>query len=168
VTSAVVLFASLARSTSVPLFGLVLVQLHLVRQLGDVDSSIHALLHIGLQHCAFYASGGSMSLATVDLSQSYNGLRSYQPAIVALLTFLSNFGLPLVWSLAEPLPGPLQHRIAFHCLALLALAVSATVMRAHLFVLTVFSPALLYRAVWSLGIPSIELLRSVVDVHAIV
>ena len=63
-TSAVVLFASLARSTSVPLFGLVLVQLHLVRQLGDVDSSIHALLHIGLQHCAFYASGGSMSLAT--------------------------------------------------------------------------------------------------------
>lgn len=115
---------------------------------------------------------GPLTSRRVDLSQAYNGLRSYRPAVVALLTLLSNFGLPLVWSLADPLPSSFGHRAAFHCLALLALASSATIMRAHLFVLTgpspmpcpltlaVFSPALLYRAVWSLGILSIELVRA--------
>lgn len=64
ISTATVVLASLAKSTSVPLFGLVLAQLQLTRRIGRLDPTTEALLHVGAQHCAFYASGGSMSLAT--------------------------------------------------------------------------------------------------------
>lgn len=91
---------------------------------------------------------------SVDLSQAYNGLSSYSFALVSLLTYFSNFSLPILHSLSlHTIPNPLRsltlrYLTPFHTLALTALALSATWFRYHLFSLTVFAPAVLYRVVW--------------------
>ncbi|MBW0513396.1 hypothetical protein O181_053111 [Austropuccinia psidii MF-1] len=56
-------------------------------------------LQLVIFKCSFFAFGGSNSLATVDLSNAYNGLSSYSVPIVAFLTFLSNFAGPIMASL---------------------------------------------------------------------
>lgn len=50
------------------------------------------------QHMAFFAMGNSNSLASIDLSNAYNGVTSYNVAVVGALTFLSNWAGPLFWS----------------------------------------------------------------------
>ena len=50
------------------------------------------------QHMAFFAMGNSNSLASIDLSNAYNGVSSYNIPIVGALTFLSNWAGPLFWS----------------------------------------------------------------------
>jgi ethanolaminephosphotransferase len=103
--------------------------------------------------------------SSIDLSQAYNGISSYDVRLVSLLTYLSNFAGPVFWSLAtlsllrlhpisssHHIPTCTSHFLyttAFHCLSLLTLAISATHFRRHLFTWTVFSPALLYKGVWS-------------------
>lgn len=89
-----------------------------------------------------------------DLSQAYNGLASYSLPLVTLLAFLSNFSGPVFLALSlrtlprALLPFILDYLSAFHTLALAMLALSATHFREHLFALTVFAPAVLYRAGW--------------------
>ena len=95
----------------------------------------------------------------MDLSQAYNGISSYDVRLVSLLTFLSNFAGPVVWSLATP--SLLRTRSAttrtthfylsttMHVWSLLTLAISATHFRHHLFTFTFFSPALLFQGFWN-------------------
>ena len=89
-----------------------------------------------------------------DLSQAYNGLRSFSLPLVTLLAFLSNFSGPIFLSLSlHTLPPVLRFFVldyltAFHVVALTVLAASATHFREHLFALSVFAPAVLYRAGW--------------------
>lgn len=56
-------------------------------------------------------------------------------------------------SSSNPTPTRTTHFLyttSFHSLSFLALTASATHFRRHLFVWTVFSPALLYKGVWGL------------------
>lgn len=50
------------------------------------------------QHMSFFAMGNSNSMASVDLSNAYNGVGSYNVALVGLLTFVGNWAGPLFWS----------------------------------------------------------------------
>lgn len=50
------------------------------------------------QQMAFFAMGNSNSLASIDLSNAYNGVSSYNVPIVGALTFFSNWAGPLFWS----------------------------------------------------------------------
>ncbi|GAA96169.1 uncharacterized protein L969DRAFT_91625 [Mixia osmundae IAM 14324] len=98
---------------------------------------------------SFFALGGSnSSLANVDLSSAYLGLNSYSPMLVSAMTFLSNYSLPVWWTLATSSP-PRSYDLptAFWSLATLSLCLSATVFREHLFVFSVFSPSLIFCAV---------------------
>jgi hypothetical protein len=114
-------------------------------------------------------------LPRIDLSMAYNGLSAYNFVLVGIQTFLSNFWGPILWSLARgtlllpalprrsespshsnntvnparPFATYLVYASAFHSVALAAIGISATVFRNHLFTWTVFSPAVLYKIVWS-------------------
>ncbi|KAK9366435.1 alkaline-phosphatase-like protein [Lipomyces kononenkoae] len=122
------------------------------------------------QHVSFFASGNSNSLATVDLSNAYNGVSEYSMILVGILTFVSNFSGPIFFSLS----GIVQLSIwkntakttrsvediftvdglslihAFHSMSLLAVMSACTVLRTHLFIWTVFSPKLMYTVGWFL------------------
>lgn len=62
--------------------------------------SILSISILILQHMSFFAMGNSNSLASIDLSNAYNGLESYNISIVAVLTFVGNWAGPLYWSAA--------------------------------------------------------------------
>ncbi|KAK9241079.1 alkaline-phosphatase-like protein [Lipomyces kononenkoae] len=120
------------------------------------------------QRVSFFASGNSNSLATVDLSNAYNGVSEYNMIPVGILTFVSNFSGPIFFSLS----GLVQLSIwkntskttrsvediftfdglslihAFHSMSLLAAMGACMVLRTHLFIWTVFSPKLLYTVGW--------------------
>ncbi|KAJ8294551.1 GPI ethanolamine phosphate transferase 2 [Rhodotorula toruloides] len=151
------LLVSLTRPANVPLICAFWIQHEAVSRLArraDASPAQLAFLVAAFQATGFFGLGGSNSLASVDLSQAYNGLSSYSFALVSLLTYFSNFSLPILHSLSlHTIPNPLRsltlrYLTPFHTLALTALALSATWFRYHLFSLTVFAPAVLYRVVW--------------------
>lgn len=129
---------------------------------------------ICLQNLSFLSMGNTNLIATVDLSNAYNGCNSYNIYIVGLLTIISTFAGPIFWSLslaqmlydqklAEYNTRTLnRHEIAeifqkkntssllFYAISGLILAISCFTLRFHLFIWTVFSPKVLYFASWSL------------------
>ncbi|SGY79513.1 BQ5605_C008g05153 [Microbotryum silenes-dioicae] len=140
---------TVSRPANLFLFPILWLQYFLLSNLnfGPVISSFLILL---LQRVAFFAFGGSNSLATIDLSNAYTGLRSYSVLPVSLLTYASNFAGPIFFSTSSLLPhSTLPYTTTFHSLSLLALCASATHFRQHLFTWTVFSPAVCYQIVWS-------------------
>lgn len=144
-----------------------------------IDNHIICITFITLclQNLTFFSMGNTNSLATVDLSNAYNGVKNYDVLVVGLLTFISNFAGPIFWSLsslqlifepsvtsfrgASPTDLTTYPRLKYRIfltksmLALLFYTISATNLvascinlRFHLFVWTVFSPKLLYFASW--------------------
>lgn len=59
--------------------------------------AIYTISILIFQHMAFFAMGNSNSLASVDLSNAYNGVSSYNIPVVGALTFISNWAGPLYW-----------------------------------------------------------------------
>ncbi|KAH9825208.1 alkaline-phosphatase-like protein [Melampsora americana] len=132
----------------------------------DVDryeALILAWVQLAFIKCTFFAFGGSNSLATVDLSNAYNGITSYSLPIVTILTFLSNFAGPICISLGCTLLRPYDqkqvfsskaqmirvHLSAYQSIYLFIICLIGTAFSEHLFVYTVFSPAVLYGFVWT-------------------
>lgn len=145
-TSFELLLVMQTRPSNIPLLG-VCVAVCYILDAARVDQNSKRFFYFAMQHSVFFASGGSNSVATVDLSQAYNGVSSYSIPIVALLTYLSNFSGPLYCSFASPRGG----RVLTDCwysFATLGVALSCLVLRQHLFIWTVFSPKLLYNAAW--------------------
>ncbi|GAA6063504.1 hypothetical protein JCM10212_004766 [Sporobolomyces blumeae] len=157
---------SLTRQANVPLFSILWLHRDALDRLASSTSPlVFALTFIAFQSASFFALGGSNSLATVDLSQAYNGLSSYSFPLVTLLTYLSNFSGPLFFAVSSRLslssdipPSPPSrapttarqsiYTTTFFALSLTTMALSATHFRYHLFAFTVFSPAVLYKGVW--------------------
>ncbi|GAA5962537.1 hypothetical protein JCM3765_003721 [Sporobolomyces pararoseus] len=155
------LLMSITRATNIPLFLLFWVQHFALVQVSPSLSRLSfAFLSVALQFCSFFALGGSNSLATVDLSQAYNGLKSYSFPLVTLLTYLSNFSGPIFLSLSSRFLLPNNHSSTSHTiytttfftLSLTTLAISAVHFRYHLFAFTVFSPAVLYKGIWWIAV----------------
>lgn len=139
--------------------------------------AITALI-ICIQNLAFFSIGNTNLLATVDLSNAYNGVKSYDVVLVGFLTFISNFAVTIYWSFAslqlifEPTFIFLRDfenfsiflkkfkwkilllksylLLLFYSLAAINLVGSCINLRFHLFIWTVFSPKLLYFASWFL------------------
>lgn len=129
-----------------------------------------------MQNLSFFSIGGTNLLATVDLSNAYNGVGSYNVFLVGILTFVSNFATPIYWSLsslqfifekeavqlkfsAKPSISLARLRfpillvksmisLLFYCVFGTFLVLSCINLRFHLFIWTVFSPKLLYFGVW--------------------
>lgn len=137
-----------------------------------------SIINILFSHLSFFSMGGTNLLATVDLSNSYNGVGSYEIEKVSLLTFISNFSGPIFWSLAclqllfetnitnfnmknfnndlvylpslkfKVLNLKLLFSLLFYSISGISLILSCFNLRFHLFIWTVFSPKLLYFGVW--------------------
>lgn len=135
---------------------------------------------ICLQNLSFFSMGNTNSLATVDLSNAYNGIKSYDVLLVGLLTFISNYSGPIFWSLSslqilfEPFIGIFDSNnhlknlanykgltktilllkssssLLFYSIGATNLIGSCINLRFHLFIWTVFSPKLLFFGAWSI------------------
>ncbi|KAK4153739.1 GPI ethanolamine phosphate transferase 2 [Chaetomidium leptoderma] len=167
-----------SRATNIPLYLLFNLQHRLLSSpsslatLSPTELSTTALL---LQHAAFFASGGSNSIASVDLSSAYNGIASFDAAAVGVLTFVGNWAGSVWWALAgvswllacsSSLSGQQREDgrrwglwkghvavlTVFVAGSVAAVMAACTVLRTHLFVWTVFSPMYLYCVAWSLGV----------------
>lgn len=136
------------------------------------------IFNLLISNLTFFSMGGTNSLATVDLSNSYNGVESYEIEKVSLLTFISNFTGPIFWSLStlnillEPnvlifqiksansdlihsiglkyqlLNLKLLTSLVFYSISCANLLISCFNLKFHLFIWTVFLPKLLYFGVW--------------------
>ncbi|KAG5929377.1 hypothetical protein E4U42_006117 [Claviceps africana] len=159
-----------SRATNVPLlfFSTIIFQCLASSELTVAEISTTSIL---LQYASFFASGGSNAISSVDLSSAYNGIRDFNILTVGVLTFISNWAVPIFWVSATNLllvqqQHKQQHKqtdrrpilqLHFVLLTLFATASTASVMgacaalRTHLFIWTVFSPKYLYCAAWSLA-----------------
>lgn len=53
-----------------------------------------------LQNLSFFQFGSTNALSSVDLTNSFNGVTSYNMILVGFLTFISNWASPIFWSLS--------------------------------------------------------------------
>ncbi|EGW35075.1 major facilitator superfamily protein [Spathaspora passalidarum NRRL Y-27907] len=67
----------------------------------DHDILTITIITLCLQNLTFFSMGNTNSLATVDLSNAYNGIKAYDIIPVGVLTFISNFSGPVFWSLSS-------------------------------------------------------------------
>jgi ethanolaminephosphotransferase len=153
-----------ARATNIPLFAIFRFQHRLLNfmDLSNLEITITCLL---MQYTSFFALGGSNSIASIDLSNAYNGVSSYNVIMVGILTFMNNWSGPIWWvsatyylfrsdqrRVSERGPrGHIEAQTLFAAVAVLGVMVACTVLRTHLFIWTVFSPKFLYSAAWALG-----------------
>ncbi|ODH13654.1 hypothetical protein ACO22_07044 [Paracoccidioides brasiliensis] len=150
-----------SRPTNIPLFLVFRLQQWALSsmKLSENEISITSLI---LQYASFFALGGSNSIASIDLSNAYNGISDYNVFLVGILTFVSNWSGPIWWVFATHSlfvsgerpsirrRGHLGYLTFFITTSLLAVMVACTVLRTHLFIWTVFSPKFLYIMTWSL------------------
>ncbi|KIX96770.1 uncharacterized protein Z520_07490 [Fonsecaea multimorphosa CBS 102226] len=152
------------RTVYVPLFLFSNLQLYLLRRGGrQRPVSEIAILALLFQHASFFTFGNTNSIATIDLSNAYNGVTGYNVAAVGMLTFISNWAGPIWWSFAICQLFSCLHFETraysflftalgtFACIHALSVMVACLVLREHLFIWTVFSPKYLYTVAWVLG-----------------
>ncbi|KAG7906358.1 hypothetical protein KL906_004450 [Ogataea polymorpha] len=121
-----------------------------------------SLFIILMQNLSFFQFGFTNSLSSVDLTNSFNGLSSYNMILSGMLTFVCNWAAPIFWSLAylhltlkpdgrnwERLYHRLLVTLTFYSISGLVLIVSCYNLRFHLFIWTVFSPKILYFLSWT-------------------
>lgn len=125
------------------------------------------ILTLVLQNMCFFQFGSTNSLASVDLTNSFNGLTEYNVVLSGILTFIANWSSPLFWAVVyitwsldllpqnqfstskwDCLYDRLLFNLAFYSIAGLLLMLSCYNLRFHLFIWTVFSPKLLYFLAW--------------------
>ncbi|PGH14428.1 hypothetical protein AJ79_03071 [Helicocarpus griseus UAMH5409] len=157
-----------SKPTNIPLYLLFRAQ-HTALSAMHLSTAEISLASLILQYTTFFALGGSNSIASVDLSNAYNGISGYNVVLVGILTFAGNWAGPIWWVLAtwglfaetERTGGKgkvkgrgCDHLALLTCFvstSLLAVMVACTVLRTHLFIWTVFSPKFLYSMAWCLG-----------------
>lgn len=114
-----------------------------------------------IQNLSFFGMGNTNLIATIDLSNAYNGLGSYKISLVGILTFISNFSPSLHWylawfRLAEINGSDIRRNIwardvlvfTFYVTSQASLLASCVNLRYHLFIWSVFCPKVLYFAAW--------------------
>jgi len=143
----------------------ILVQKLVCRLLGPSASPSYLFTYnLLLQNFSFFCMGNTNALSSIDLSNSFNGLRSYDVIPVGILTFISNWSLPIVASLGSlqliknsasqnnPIESLIRLKLLFNMLfysvAGSSLLMSCFNLRFHLFIWTVFSPKLLFFLSW--------------------
>lgn len=120
-----------------------------------------------MQNLTFFQFGSTNSLSSVDLTNSFNGLTSYNMFLSGLLTYTCNWAGPIFWTVAhlymtfskvpqekvqavkwKLLYDRLIFNFVFYSTSGLLLLVCAYHLRFHLFIWTVFSPKILYFLSW--------------------
>lgn len=131
------------------------------------DTQLISVISLILQYFTFYQSGGTNSIATIDLSNAYNGVsENYNIYFVGWMMSVSNYAPAIYWSM---LPWTTLYNgmatskskwwifaqnklpvLLFNCIAGCFLLISCIILRYHLFIWSVFSPKLCYYAMWNI------------------
>lgn len=112
-----------------------------------LSSALSELFAIAMMQFSFFALGSSHLISAVDLSNSFTGLSTFNPAFVAILTFLVTWSGPIFCSFI--LPERSQTASPFSRLVVqVVVMLSVTIQRYHLFIWTVYSPRLLFEVFW--------------------
>lgn len=133
----------------------------------SINSNAFNLFTILLQNLTFFQFGSTNSLSSVDLTNSFNGLTSYNMFLSGLLTYTCNWAGPIFWSVAHlclvfsKIPvkehqslkwnilfDRLLFNFVFYSTSGLLLLGCCYHLRFHLFIWTVFSPKILYFLSW--------------------
>lgn len=149
------LFVLLSKNSNIPLWPIMLAIRDIMSQT-NLEPEYLELLALLLEFASFFALGGSNSISTVDLSNGYHGMKTYNIALVAVFTYLANWSQSLLWvdfsARYDNEKGANRiARTAFYSASCLAVCLACFVLREHLFVWTVFAPKLLYTGVWLIG-----------------
>lgn len=156
------LFLHESRVENIPLylvFGLLEQQLMSQLQSNDMFLCVTTLC---IQNLAFFSIGNTNLIATIDLSNAYNGIEEYNLVFVGVLTFMTNFAPALHWCLAwfrlsensgKPHETDFSKErcaisLTFYAVAQASLLASCIIQRHHLFIWSVFCPKVLYFAAW--------------------
>ncbi|KAJ9635272.1 uncharacterized protein PV06_09319 [Exophiala oligosperma] len=152
-----------SRTVYIPLYLFFSLQVYLLRRGRQYSVSEISILALLAQYASFFMFGGTNSIATIDLSNAYNGVSGYNVVAVGALTFVSNWAGPVWWAFAvcQLYSAPQLRKggvgmmmtttATFACVHTLAVMVACLVLREHLFIWTVFSPKYLYTAAWVVG-----------------
>lgn len=116
-----------------------------------------------LQYFTYFHFGGTNSIATVDLSNAYNGVsENYNIYAVGFMMCVSNFAPSIYWSTFtwsllyennKKWPNFFQSKLIFlmfNCISGCCLLLACVALRFHLFIWSVFSPKLCYYATWNI------------------
>ena len=95
----VLLTAMQARPGNIPLILLFSCQLRALGHL-NLSSSTITLGTVLFAHASYFGLGGTNSISSIDLSNAYNGVASYNVGAVGVLLFISNWAGPIFWSVA--------------------------------------------------------------------
>ncbi|KAF2652128.1 alkaline phosphatase-like protein [Lophiostoma macrostomum CBS 122681] len=87
------------KAQNIPLYLLFRLQTFFLSLLSLSPTSL-SLTTTLLSQTAFFALGNSNAISSISLSNSYNGVASYNISAVGLLLFLSNWAGPVYWALA--------------------------------------------------------------------
>lgn len=152
------------RTVNIPLFLLFHLQLRSLQRCRSLRPIEAIFTMVMLQYSSFFAFGGTNAISSVDLSNAYNGIASYNVLMVGVLTFVSNWAGPIWWASATccvltksivsdqvkrswgELFGIMSHFNAVHATTMM---LACFLLREHLFVWTVFSPKYLYTMAWT-------------------
>ncbi|KAF2750244.1 alkaline phosphatase-like protein [Sporormia fimetaria CBS 119925] len=86
------------KAENIPLFLLFRLQTVFLTHLSLTPTDITTTILL-LTQTSFFASGNNNAISSISLSNAYNGISSYNPLLVALLVFASNWAAPIYWSL---------------------------------------------------------------------
>lgn len=133
----------------------------------SINSNAFNLFTLLLQNLTFFQFGSTNSLSSVDLTNSFNGLTSYNVFLSGLLTYTCNWAGPIFWTIAHlyivfsKIPEDriksmkwnllfdrLLFNFVFYSTSGLLLLSCCYHLRFHLFIWTVFSPKILYFLSW--------------------
>ncbi|EEP78317.1 conserved hypothetical protein [Uncinocarpus reesii 1704] len=85
-----------SRATNTPLFGIFQLQADFLSSM-DLTTTEIAITSLLFQYTSFFACGGSNAISSIDLSNAYNGINSYNVVLVGILMFASNWAGPIWW-----------------------------------------------------------------------
>lgn len=162
VSAIIILLIHQTRTEVIPIFIVFALLEYSIHSGPESDSILSVLTYLCIQNLSFFSVGNTNLLATVDLSNAYNGVSEYNIVIVTLLTFVSNFSGVLFWLLSQISQLSVSSekwktfynmsclKLIFYLISMSSLIGSCINLRYHLFIWSVFSPKLLFFAVWVL------------------
>lgn len=124
---------------------------------------LRTILYIWLGNVFYFYQGNSNSFATIDVAAGYVGLESYSISIATIFITINTFSAPLLAYLVhlynETLEKPNfscqivlginKQFIIWRLLPITVYTVIVAIQRYHLFIWTVFSPKLIYEAIYT-------------------
>ncbi|KAH3900566.1 related to GPI ethanolamine phosphate transferase 2 [Saccharomycodes ludwigii] len=134
------------------------IPLFLIFEILKFCCSSGSIVTLLLQYLSFFQFGGTNTIATINLTNAYNGISNdYNIYVVGFLMFVSNFAPSIYWNVAIPLDKKekniytdLLNSLGFTGIYGIFLCLSCYMNRYHLFVWSVFSPKLCYYVAYSL------------------